>query len=106
MLGIDMAKKSPRLTRETMLVLGAISDVRHAVSGSMIAKSANLSSGTLYPILIRLEGAGWLTSVWESDDPQALGRPRRRLYTITGKGLAHMRSAARELAPFGRLQWT
>lgn len=43
--------------------------------------------GTLYKALRRLERAGLLTSVWE--DPQIAadeGRPRRRLYHVTGAG--------------------
>jgi PadR family transcriptional regulator PadR len=43
--------------------------------------------GTLYKALQRLEEAGLLTSQWE--DPAiaaAEGRPRRRLYEVTGAG--------------------
>jgi DNA-binding PadR family transcriptional regulator len=43
--------------------------------------------GTLYKALSRMEEAGWLESTWE--DPQIAadeGRPRRRLYRITGAG--------------------
>lgn len=43
--------------------------------------------GTLYKALTRLERAGLLTSRWE--EPEAAlagGRPRRRLYTVTGEG--------------------
>lgn len=45
------------------------------------------SHGTLYKALGRLEEAGLLASVWE--DPSAAareGRPRRRLYEVTGAG--------------------
>jgi DNA-binding PadR family transcriptional regulator len=40
--------------------------------------------GTLYKALGRLEEFGMLTSRWE-DAPDA-GRPRRRLYALTGEG--------------------
>lgn len=43
------------------------------------------SHGTLYKALSRLEGAGLLTSRWE-DTAAAEGRPRRRLYELTGDG--------------------
>jgi DNA-binding PadR family transcriptional regulator len=33
-------------------------------SGADIAKATSVSSGTLYPLLRRLETAGWLTSEW------------------------------------------
>ncbi|HSJ45395.1 MAG TPA: helix-turn-helix transcriptional regulator [Euzebyales bacterium] len=43
--------------------------------------------GTLYKALGRLDGRGLLASTWE--DPQVAadaGRPRRRLYEVTGAG--------------------
>ena len=42
--------------------------------------------GTLYKALGRLEDFGLLTSRWE-DAPSPLGRPRRRLYALTGAGV-------------------
>lgn len=39
--------------------------------------AAGLSSGTLYPILDRLEGRGWLKSRWEDAIPAELGRQLR-----------------------------
>jgi PadR family transcriptional regulator, regulatory protein PadR len=41
--------------------------------------------GTLYKALGRLEESGLLTSRWE-DAGAAEGRPRRRLYELTGQG--------------------
>ena len=41
--------------------------------------------GTLYKALSRLEERGLLTSRWE-DATAAEGRPRRRLYELTGQG--------------------
>jgi len=43
--------------------------------------------GTLYKALQRLEEAGLLESHWEDPDIAATqGRPRRRLYAVTGAG--------------------
>jgi PadR family transcriptional regulator, regulatory protein PadR len=43
--------------------------------------------GTLYKALQRLEEAGLLTSQWEDPNIAAAeGRPRRRLYEVTGAG--------------------
>ena len=42
--------------------------------------------GTLYKALGRLEESGVLTSRWE-DAAAAEGRPRRRLYELTGHGV-------------------
>jgi PadR family transcriptional regulator, regulatory protein PadR len=45
------------------------------------------SHGTLYKALQRLEEAGLLTSQWEDPEIAAAdGRPRRRLYEVTGAG--------------------
>lgn len=64
--------------------------------GLEIARTAGLKSGTVYPILARLERAKWLTSGWEDIDPSAAGRPRRRYYRITPSGLARAVSARQE----------
>ena len=42
--------------------------------------------GTLYKALGRLEEFGLLTSSWEAAET-AEGRPRRRLYELTGQGV-------------------
>jgi DNA-binding PadR family transcriptional regulator/predicted small metal-binding protein len=60
--------------------------------GFALAEATSFPSGTIYPILARLETAGWVTSFWEQEDPAELERPRRRMYRLTGAG-AH---AARE----------
>lgn len=60
----------------------------------------DLKSGTVYPLLARLEKAGWLESRWEEIDPAEAGRPRRRLYRLTGEGEL---VATRSLAEIGVL---
>jgi PadR family transcriptional regulator PadR len=57
-------------------------------SGAEIAKATGVGSGTLYPLLARLETAGW-----EKVEPSAVGRPRRRLYKLTGLGQRRVREA-------------
>jgi DNA-binding PadR family transcriptional regulator len=75
-------------------------------SGADISRAVGVGSGTLYPLLARLENAGWLQSDWEAVDPAEIGRPRRRFYKLTGLGQT---SASRALAEFqvapGALQW-
>ena len=56
--------------------------------------------GTLYKALGRLEERGLLTSVWE--DAAAEGRPRRRLYELTGEG-ARVARAEQATAPSPRV---
>ena len=43
-----------------------------------------LGHGTIYKALARLERDGLLESRWEDIDPVRAGRPRRRLYRVTG----------------------
>ena len=59
---------------------------RQGRSGAEMSKATKVVSGTLYPMLARLEAAGWLVSEWEAIDPSEAGRPRRRFYTLTGLG--------------------
>jgi DNA-binding PadR family transcriptional regulator len=75
-------------------------------SGADISRKLGISSGTLYPLLARLENAGWVTSEWERVDPTEAGRPRRRFYTLTGHGQNCASKALAELqtAP-GALVW-
>jgi PadR family transcriptional regulator PadR len=85
-----------RLTQPALKVLHFLLDKpRQPRSGAEIAKATRTSSGTLYPMLIRMETAGWLSSEWEEIDPREAGRPRRRFYRLTAVGQNH---ANRELA--------
>jgi PadR family transcriptional regulator, regulatory protein PadR len=95
------------MTAPTIKVIGAIlSSSADELAGSEIARATKLPSGTLYPILFRLEKAGWLESRWEVERAQELGRPRRRLYRVTGLGASNARTAFNELEPaLGRAQW-
>jgi DNA-binding PadR family transcriptional regulator len=54
--------------------------------GLDLSKRAGVLTGTVYPLLKRLEDLGWLESELESIDPVAEGRPARRLYRLTGEG--------------------
>jgi DNA-binding PadR family transcriptional regulator len=82
-----MGKKQARITRQTEQILKAVmSDPASDWWGSRIAPIAGLKSGTLYPALMRMERLGWLTARWEGIKPEVEGRPRRRLYRLTGAG--------------------
>jgi PadR family transcriptional regulator len=102
-----MGKDIPRMTTQTLRVLGAFTTSQpDELSGAEIAKRTGLQSGTLYPILARLEDAEWLESKWEAGDPRELGRPRRRLYQLTGFGAKSARAAYREVSVMiGGLRW-
>jgi PadR family transcriptional regulator, regulatory protein PadR len=57
--------------------------------GLEIVKASGLEPGTIYPILQRLRGAGWVSDRWENPEPaHAEGRPPRRYYRLTMEGRA------------------
>ncbi len=77
----------PRITRETEKVLAALfADLATWRYGLQVANETGLRSGTLYPILARLEDAGWVESQWEKIDESAAGRRARRYYRLTAEG--------------------
>jgi DNA-binding PadR family transcriptional regulator len=80
-----MARR-PNTSKQTEALLAALADTangwRH---GYDLSRQTGLLSGTLYPILMRLERSGWLEARWE-DEP-APGKPRRHLYRLTALGL-------------------
>jgi DNA-binding PadR family transcriptional regulator len=68
--------------------------------GSEIGDAAGLASGTVHPILARLERLGWVSSRWEDIDPREEGRPARRYYRLSADGVALARDAlARSYRP-------
>ena len=66
--------------------------------GLEIMALTGFPSGTVFPILARLERLGWLDSGWETVDPRAAGRPRRRYYHLTEHGLGYARAALARVA--------
>jgi PadR family transcriptional regulator, regulatory protein PadR len=93
-------ERDVRMSFQTLKVLEAfLENPTEELSGSDVHRRSRIASGTLYPILLRLESAGWFVSRWESVDPTSAGRPRRRLYRLTRGGLAR---ASDVFASFGR----
>ena len=85
---------SPKMTITTQLVLRALlAEPGAELYGAQIGEAAGLMSGTVHPILARLEGLGWVESRWEDVDPQQVGRPARRFYRITSDGTEQARVA-------------
>lgn len=73
-----------------------IEDPTAAHFGRQLSTATGLSSGTLHPILARLEALEWVDSDWEDIDPQRAGRPRRRYYRINERGLSLARTSLAE----------
>lgn len=87
-------RTGPRMTIATQLVLRALlAEPTQELYGLQICEAAGLPSGTIHPILARLEGQGWLESRWEDIEPEAVGRPRRRYYQLTKDGAERARIA-------------
>jgi DNA-binding PadR family transcriptional regulator len=88
-------RTSPRMTIPTQLVLRVLLEKpTDELYGLQICETAGLPTGTIHPILARLEKEyGWLTSRWEDINPQTEGRPRRRYYRLTEDGAERARIA-------------
>jgi DNA-binding PadR family transcriptional regulator len=91
-----------RLSPQTLQVLELFLDAPKTWRyGYDISQDTELKSGTLYPILMRLEERRLLEAAWESSAP---GTPPRHLYRLTPAGLSFAREqvARRSKAPTRR----
>ncbi|MCK9901858.1 PadR family transcriptional regulator [Parafrankia colletiae] len=77
-----------RVTPATLDVLEVLLNGEVEPYGLAIAKRAGLATGSVFPILARLERLAWITSNWEETDRPG---PRRRLYGFTPEGMAGAR---------------
>jgi PadR family transcriptional regulator, regulatory protein PadR len=83
-----------RMTVQVQLVLQALlRNPAEEMYGLELSEETGLQPGTAYPILLRLEHEGWVTSHWEDIDPRAEKRPARRYYRLTGSGAAQASAA-------------
>lgn len=77
--------KPPRISTETLRVLENFverpADWRY---GYELSRETGLKSGTLYPLLMRLEKHGLLEARWETTEN---GVPPRHTYRLTPSGL-------------------
>lgn len=78
---------------KTLEALGPLHGYRIArrieqISGNQLA----MQQGTLYPALVKLEQAGWITSEWSESES---GR-RVKLYTLSRAGRRQLRTAEAE----------
>jgi DNA-binding PadR family transcriptional regulator len=84
---------SPQALQALAVLADAGAEWRH---GYDITAQSGLKSGTLYPLLMRLEAAGQLEARWE-ESPIA-GRPARHVYRLTAAGQAMVASLAERMA--------
>jgi DNA-binding PadR family transcriptional regulator len=83
------------MTLQVQLVLAEmLKEPGESRYGLELCVVTGLPSGTIYPVLARLEQCGWAESEWE--DPEAHvkeGRPRRRYYRLTRDGAEYAEHA-------------
>ena len=60
--------------------------------GYELMKETGLSSGTLYPLLMRMTDQGLVEAEWR--EPEQLGRPARHAYRLTAAGVTFAQAAA------------
>ena len=86
---------TPRISPETLLVLQSFfvrpTDWRY---GYELSRETKLKSGTLYPILMRLEKFGLLEARWVATQD---GVPPRHTYRLTPNGLELARTQLAEV---------
>jgi PadR family transcriptional regulator, regulatory protein PadR len=98
-----MPSQKPRMSSETLRILGAmLEDPLAWHYGLGLSEAAGIASGTIYPMLARLEKAGWLDSRWEEPAADEENRPRRRLYKLTGHGERAAMAELDEIAAVAR----
>jgi DNA-binding PadR family transcriptional regulator len=77
----------PRMTWQLLTVLTVLLDgPTNERYGLELVQETGILSGTLYPLLVRLERLGLLQSRWEQLDEAEAGRRRRRYYRLTPDG--------------------
>jgi PadR family transcriptional regulator, regulatory protein PadR len=83
----------PRMTLQTQRVLAVLLEGPLGEHyGLDLSRRLHLPTGSIYPILARLERAGWVDSQWEDIDPVTEGRRPRRYYRLTGVGAERART--------------
>lgn len=84
----------PKMTQPTQAVLRAFLDNPDVERfGLDIIAETGMVSGTLYPILARLEQSGWLQSRLDDVTFEHLGRRSRRYFRLTKDGAAKAQAA-------------
>lgn len=85
--------RSRALSSHARAVLAALLAARDNWShGYELARLAGIKSGTLYPLLMRLEAQGHLEAEWQQ--PTERGRPPRHAYRLTASGIQLARASA------------
>jgi len=77
----------PRVGKATLALLDLMeSDISREWYGFELMRATGLQSGVVYPVLARLERAGWLIRWADDIETREPGRPPRRLCRLTEEG--------------------
>lgn len=83
-----------RMTLQTLMVLQALlEEPSKERYGLELSGLLGLPSGTIYPILARLEEAGWVDSAWAVPASHEATRHPRRFYRLNPDGAEQARTA-------------
>jgi PadR family transcriptional regulator, regulatory protein PadR len=88
--------RSRSLSPQALAVVDVLAGANGWCHGYDVMAQAGVKSGTLYPLLMRLEAQGLLEAQWV-ESPQA-GRPPRHVYRLTAAGRSWVASLAEPLA--------
>ena len=88
--------RSRALSPQALSVVAVLADSDDWRHGYDITRKAGVMSGTLYPLLMRLEAQGLLEARW-MESTQA-GRPPRHIYRLTAAGREWVASMEEALA--------
>jgi DNA-binding PadR family transcriptional regulator len=85
-------RRNRPLSRIAIDALSLIASTRNGwTHGYDLCRRTGIKSGTLYPLLIRLEAQGYLEAEWQpSTEP---GRPPRHAYRLTSAGHRFVQAA-------------
>jgi PadR family transcriptional regulator len=95
------AKRNRPISGPALAVMRALAE--GASYGFDVMDATGLPSGTVYPILSRIEGKGWVRTSWE--DPEAHrreGRPARKYYSLTADGREALLAAVQRHRALGQ----
>jgi len=89
--------RNRRPSKQMLTLLEALAArAQHWRHGYDLMKETGLSSGTLYPLLLRMTEQGLIEAEWR--EPAQPGRPARHTYRLTNAGIALARAAERPVA--------
>ena len=85
--------RNRRPSRQMLILMAALSArTQRWRHGYDLMKETGLSSGTLYPLLMRMADKGLIEAEWR--EPERPGRPPRHVYRLTAAGIALAQESA------------